>query len=289
LKLRAIGARLEWMPPDGPMPVVADASQLKQVIINLVINAVDAMENSARRKLHIEIHRDRDTIILVLADSGHGISEEHLGRVFDPFFTTKGPHRGSGLGLSVCFSIVRQHGGDIRVDSAHGIGTTFRITLPATDRPVADREPGVVRVDSRQFSNPDEPEAAHLRVLVVDDESHITGMVQEALRVRMGLTVTRASSSRHALDLLSTGSYDLLISDVRMPGFDGFELFGWICNHCPALRERFLFITGDAGSAELDGRLAALNVPVLRKPFSIEDLLKHCHRVLERVPVAAAG
>jgi two-component system NtrC family sensor kinase len=289
LRLRAVGARLDWTAPDAPMPVLADTSQLKQVIINLVLNAVDAMEQSERRALHIGIHQNGEQISLVFSDSGHGIRQEHLNRIFDPFFTTKGPDRGTGLGLSVCFSIVRQHGGDIQVDSSPGIGTTFRITLPASDQPIAQPiEAGVIHLDPHQLKCGGK-DGGRLQALVVDDESYITGLVHEALRVRMGLIVQRVSTSRDALDLLSEGSFDLVISDIRMPGFDGFELFAWICKHCPELREKNLFITGDAGSAELDARLDALKTPVLRKPFSIEDLLTHCLRILENTSAAAAG
>ena len=291
LKLRAVGAQLEWMPPEDPMGVLADVSQLKQVIINLVLNAVDAMEHGSRRKLHIGIQRNGERIFLILADSGHGIRREHLGRIFDPFFTTKGPKRGTGLGLSVCFSIIRQHGGNIQVESTEGIGTTFKITLPASELPItpAFDEPGVIRLDAHQFSGPGEKDGERLRALVVDDESYITGLVQEALRARMGLIVQRVSTGRDALDHLNGGDYDVVISDIRMPDFDGFELFAWICSHRPELRDKFLFITGDAGSAELDGRLEALRMPVLRKPFSVEDLLMHCRRILEKPPVACAG
>ena len=291
LKMRAIGAQLDWTPPAEPKAVLADVSQLKQVIINLVLNAVDAMEQSARRSLHIAIQQAGERIFLILEDSGHGIRQQNLSRVFDPFFTTKGPKRGTGLGLSVCLSIVRQHGGDIQVDSTEGIGTTFRITLPASDLPVTVAlEAGIIRLNDYQLINgAAEPNAGRLQALVVDDESYITGLVQEALRARMGLIVQRVSTSRDALEHLAERVYDLVISDIRMPGFDGFELYAWICKHRPELRDKFLFITGDAGSAELDGRVEALGAPVLRKPFSIEDLLMHCMRILEKKPVAACA
>lgn len=279
LKLRAIGAELDWNPPEAPMAVLADVSQLKQVIINLVLNAVDAMEETTRRKLTIGVQRNGERILLALADSGHGIQQEHLNRVFDPFFTTKGPNRGTGLGLSVCFSIVKQHGGEIQVESTAGVGTTFRITFPASELPITVLEPGVILMEEPRKKG--EEEGPRLKALVVDDESYITGLVQEALRVRMGLIVQRVSTSRDALELLSGNDYDLVISDIRMPGFDGFELFAWICENRRELREKFMFITGDAGSAELDTRLEVLGMPVLRKPFSIEDLLMYCRRILE--------
>jgi two-component system NtrC family sensor kinase len=281
LRLRAINAQLVWNQPAEPMPVLADLSQLKQVVINLVLNAVDAMEESPRRHLEIALRREEGQIFLTLADSGHGIRPEHLGRIFDPFFTTKGPKRGTGLGLSVCFSIIKQHGGDIQVESASGAGTTFCITLPVSEHPVEmPHERGIIHLDDHQLNGAGQP--TPLRALVIDDETYITGLIQEALRARMGLIVQRVSISEDVPDLLRTGHYDLVISDIRMPVLDGFQLYAWICENHPALREKFLFITGDSGSAELDAQIEALNIPLLRKPFSIEDLLGHCRRILEK-------
>jgi two-component system NtrC family sensor kinase len=245
------------------------------------------MEHSAVRSLRIDLERKEDQIFLSLADSGHGIRQEHLNRVFDPFFTTKGPDRGTGLGLSVCYSIVRQHGGNIQFESVAGLGTRFRITLPASELPIRALEAEIIPLNGQQFHAVQMDR--RLRALVVDDESYITGLVQEALRLRMGLIVQRVSTSRDALGHLSDGHYDLVISDIRMPGFDGFELYAWICSHCPELREKFLFITGDAGGAELDARLEALGTPVLQKPFSIEDLLMHCRRIVEKPAAACTG
>ncbi|HEX4085997.1 MAG TPA: ATP-binding protein [Chthoniobacteraceae bacterium] len=284
LRLRSIGSRLEWTQPDVPMPVLADVSQMKQVLINLVINAVDAMEKCPVRELKITIERAGENICLAISDSGHGIRPEHLGRVFDPFFTTKGPHRGTGLGLSVCFSLVRQHGGDLQVESTAGVGTRFRITLPASEEPMPEAgETGVIRLEPHVLRPSDNPAQA----LVVDDESYITGLVQEALRVRMGVIVRRVSRSRDAMEFLKTGNYDLVISDIRMPDFDGFEFYAWLCANCPHLRERFLFITGDAGSKELNAKLEGLNVPFLRKPFLVDDLLLSCRRIFDKTLSAA--
>ena len=290
LKLRAIGAQLDWTPPPQPVAVLADISQLKQVIINLVFNAVDAMEQAPLRTLRIGIERNGEQISLILADSGHGIRPEHLSRIFDPFFTTKGPKRGTGLGLSVCFSIIRQHGGDIQVESTAGSGTTFRISLPHSNQPIAPSfESGLIRFDSHPLNIGADQESPRLQALVVDDESYITSLVQKALRVRLGLIVQRVSTSLEVLEYLEEGNYDLIISDIRMPGLDGFELFAWICRHRPELRDKFFFITGDSGSAELDGRIEALRVPVLRKPFAVEDLLMQCHRILDKtLPIACA-
>jgi signal transduction histidine kinase/ActR/RegA family two-component response regulator len=265
--------------PQEEVLVVADASQLKQVIINLMINALDAMENVTERRLRLTIKREQAQAVLVVADSGHGIKPENISRIFDPFFTTKSADRGSGLGLSVCLSIIKHHGGEITVTSTAGKGAEFRVTLPLSDqraspRASAKRSP---RQNVPQFEAIDnEPRA---RVLIVDDEEFITGMVQEALRLSMGCTVEKASGGRKAIAKLQESEFDLVVSDIRMPGMDGLELFEWIKSNRPKLVNHFLLITGDAGSPDLNNRIEFLEVPVLRKPFDIETLLLQCQKL----------
>jgi signal transduction histidine kinase len=289
LKLRETGVRLEWAQSGGQLWVNADVTQLKQVIINLVLNAADAMEESPEKTLRIAVKGRGDWVELALTDSGQGIEKEHLNRVFDPFFTTKGPSRGTGLGLSVCLSIVRQHGGNIVVESEVGVGSTFRITLPASEQRIAAGEGRLIGMGVVPSAEPVHTGQVCGSALVVDDEEYITGLLHEALRARMGLMVQRVSRGRDAIEYLATGDYDLVISDIRMPGFDGFELFDWVCKERPDLREKFLFITGDAGGKEMDARLEELGAPVLRKPFSIDALVVECREILDRPAVAVCA
>lgn len=277
-RLRETGTELRVDPPIRPVIAMGDASQLKQVLINLMINAVDAMEHAPVRSLRLTVRDEDDMAIVLVADTGHGIPGEHLSRIFNPFFTTKAPSRGTGLGLCVCLSIVRQHKGEITVDSTVGVGTRFRVRLPL----VPAGGTSTLGVSSKYGRcapvSPALPQG-RLRVMIVDDEQYITALVQETLRRAMGWHVERAHNGRYAVERLKCEDFDLLISDVRMPEMDGLALYQWVREHRPALASRILFVTGDAGSAELTQALHNLGRPVLYKPFTTHMLIDHCQRL----------
>ena len=271
-RLRNVDCQVNISLPTEGCFLMADATQLKQVVMNLVINAADALEGRPNRQLNLRVMPSGTHYHLLVSDTGQGIKPEHIGRIFDPFFTTKSPDRGSGLGLSVCYSIVKQHHGEISVESVWGQGTAFKITLPCgqlsaftpdTRTPAASRTEGQL-----SFS----------RVLIADDEEFVTGLVQEALRLKLGCQIDKAVDGCEAIQRLSENSYDLVISDVRMPALDGFGLLDWIRANQPELVPHLLFITGDAGSAELNLKLESSEVTVLRKPFDIETLVQVCRQ-----------
>jgi len=265
--------------PDKGNLVMADPGQIKQVVMNLVLNAVDAMEDTATRQLKLRISNVAENVCLEVSDTGHGIKPEHLRRIFDPFFTTKSPQRGTGLGLSVCFSVLQQHGGDIAVESVVGQGTTFKVMLRRSDKQATDPDANPAFFSSNRTVAP--PGAGkRARVLIVDDEEFITGMIQEVLRIKMNCCVDQTSDGNKAISRLRESSYDLVISDVRMPCLDGFGLYAWIRENQPRLSDKFLFITGDAGSTDLNSQLEQLGVPVLRKPFDLNHLTKVCSQQL---------
>jgi len=268
-RLHQAQIRLVMQIPPEPFRIAADSSQLKQVVINLGLNAIDAMESSSLRDLRLSVTREQGQGVLTVVDTGQGILPELLGRIFDPFFTTKPPDRGTGLGLSVCYSIVKHHQGDIQVESAPGQGTIVKVLLPLasdTEIRVLSVPPaaGAPTTPRRLQSTPE--------ILVIDDEDFITRMVEEALRRRLGSRVERVHDGRLALARLEAREYDLVISDVRMPGFDGFALVDRLREIRPAVLERFVFMTGDAGGCDLDQRLCELGLPVLRKPFAVEAM-----------------
>ncbi len=275
-RLREAGCEPIVQGPPGPHMLRADPAQLKQVIVNLCLNALDAMREVARPLLRLTLTVEDGCVCLRIRDSGHGISPEHQARIFDPFFTTKGVQQGTGLGLSVCFSIVQQHGGTIEVESTGPEGTVFSVCLPLSGNPAqltacCDRSPEVPSLHL----------AEKPVVLVVDDEEFITSLVHEALRSQLGCQVLRAASAEEGLDLLAATSCDLIISDVRLPGQNGLDLFAAVKDRFPRLGERFFFITGDAGSRELTGVLEATRRPVLRKPFSMETLVQQAYAILQ--------
>jgi CheY-like chemotaxis protein len=214
---------------------------------------------------------------VVVADHGVGIPPENLERIFDPFFTTKGPERGTGLGLSVCISIARKHGGDIAVQSRVGEGAQFTFSLPLEQvqgavAPVPAAAPAVL---SRM------PSGDGGRVLVVDDEPQVRRVIASVLTSRFGCEVDTVPGGMEALERLATTAYALVLSDVSMATMPGTELYLWLREAQPGTSERFVFVTGYAGANELAGVVAEWGVPVLRKPFTIEQLAECCAPFLE--------
>ena len=274
-RLRDLGCQVTMSLPSNECWLMADAGQIKQVVINLVLNAADAMEGRPNRQLHLRVLLSGKHFHLLVSDTGHGIKPEHAARIFDPFFSTKAPDRGTGLGLSVCYSVVRQHNGEISVAETSDQGTTFKVTLPCGEASSAP-------VRSPRFLPSDADNTFHsCRILIVDDEEYVSGLVQEALRLKLGCQVDKALDGTKAIERICKTDYDLIISDVRMPMLDGFGLLDWLKANRPALVSRFIFITGDAGSVELNQRLETSELTVLRKPFDVETLLQACRQKME--------
>jgi signal transduction histidine kinase/CheY-like chemotaxis protein len=273
-QIRETGCTVRSVLPSSPIPIRADAGQLKQVMLNLAINAIHAMEQTEHPVLTLEIRRSGDAAEMVVSDNGCGISEENLTRIFDPFFTTKGPEKGTGLGLSVCFSIIRQYGGDIRVESRPGHGTCFTVSLQTVDEMVllpADRA-GPGRALPAILSG--------ARVLVVEDEVIIRRLLQEILCTRLGCTVVLVSNGAEALEALRKGPFALILSDIRMPKMNGKEFYLRLKESHPDLCKRLVFITGHAGDRRLGAEISSWNVPVISKPFTFERLAEVCAPIL---------
>jgi len=281
-RIRSAEADLVISLPDEPVTILADASQIKQVLINLLINAIDALEHSPRKQVEVRVGVEGACAVVSVRDTGHGIPADKLTRIFDPFYTTKSAERGTGLGLSVCLGIVRQHRGEITVKSVQGEGTDFRVTLPlaSSQRPEAPSVPQPIPFSPGVGVLPTPTsEARHLDVLVVDDEECITSLIQELLRSRLGWRVECVHGGRQAIQRLDEGRFDLVITDLRMPGLDGFAVLGWIRDFRPSLLSRVVVITGDTGSQSLDQELAGFGVPALRKPFKPEELIVQCRAI----------
>lgn len=282
-RLRSTEAELDLSIPEEPVWVLADAAQIKQVLINLMINAVDAVEGAARKELSLRVEAQGKWAALLVQDTGHGISPEHLGRIFDPFYTTKPVDRGTGLGLSVCLGIVRQHHGEISVKSIPGEGTLFQVLLPlapAEDQSAWGPSRALSQLTRLPGGLPPPHDLPRMNVLVIDDEEYITSLVQELLKIRLGWRVDRVHDGRQAIERMDGTPFDLVITDLRMPGLDGFAVLKWIRDARPKLLPRVIVITGDSGSQSLDQELIELGVPVLRKPFTPDELVAQCQMAL---------
>ena len=274
LRLQESGTSLVTEFADEAMAINADAGQLKQVFVNIVWNAIDAMEPSPYRSLTIRLHRIGASVTLSFIDCGTGIPRHVLPRIFDPFFTTKPASRGTGLGLSMCQAIVRQHGGDVRVTTTEGVGTAFYITLPLFDGMTQDDDVVVERPrhDGREWRD--------RRVLVVDDEERLLQFAANALRSKLGCQVYAVRNGMEATVALERGDFDLVVSDVRMPHMNGVELLEWVRVNRREHLSRMLFMTGDGSGAGLNGAIREAGRSLLRKPIAVAELITAAERIL---------
>nr|WP_309502199.1 ATP-binding protein [uncultured Roseovarius sp.] len=262
----------------------ADKRQLEQVVMNLVVNARDAMPEGGEIRLTTEnvtltapLARDRAVVApgryvkVTVADEGEGIAPDKLQKVFEPFFTTKRTGEGTGLGLSTAYGIVKQTGGFIFVDSEFGAGSQFFLLLPAHD-PVEDKPESTVE------PMPDDAPAGGV-VLLVEDEAPVRAFASRALQMR-GFTVLEAESAEDALELLEDAALDIdvFVTDVVMPGMDGPS---WVQQALKSRPDaRVVFVSGYAEEDFGDTQARIPNSVFLPKPFSLTDLTEIVQRQL---------
>jgi signal transduction histidine kinase/CheY-like chemotaxis protein len=252
----------------------ADRDQLYQVVVNLISNAQQAMHNTpVPRRLTITTRSDPVLahVALEVADTGPGVPLALQQRIFEPFFTTKPPGVGTGLGLSLCHGIVIAHGGTIRVESRPGAGAIFVVHLPITMARGAI--PVVCTLEPLSA-------LAGKKILVVDDEPEIADLLREILSVD-GHQVEIAAHGVIALEKLREQTYDLIMSDLRMPRLDGPGLYRELEQHYPELCRGLIGITGDMLSLELQAFLERTAVPTVSKPFSWEEVRRVVQQVLQ--------
>ncbi|HMC82314.1 MAG TPA: ATP-binding protein, partial [Candidatus Polarisedimenticolia bacterium] len=251
-----------------------DHHQIQQVFLNIINNAHQAMQEiDAARSLKISTRAAADRIIIRFEDTGPGIPQARLARVFEPFFTTKAAGKGTGLGLSLSQGIVKEHGGRIRVESTMDKGTTFTVELPV----LASEEETAVSVTGSARSAASSPHS----VLVVDDEEVIVDLLHEVL-VRAGHRVETARDGEQALRKILSGGYDAVISDLKMPGMDGAELYDAVCREKPEMSSRFVFSTGDVASMATQDFFQKTGCPYLMKPFDLKAVRDTLDRLFSR-------
>ena len=260
--------------------IVIDAYQMQQVFMNIIINAAQAMKTAGTEDPRITVttrYRSEDRSVVVdICDSGPGIPQEQTAQVFEPFFTTKSGDDGTGLGLPVSLAIVRDHGGNIAVRSRRGSGACFSILLPAD----ADVEAINAPLPSTQ---PQERRGIRLngRALVIDDEPSVAAMVRQMLE-NTGLQVSTAETLSEALGLLKTNDFDVIVADVRMPDGDGTDVRRFLLDNRPARADALLFVSGDPQVVSRLRRTYEEQVPVLLKPFHVDDLYEQIESVLKK-------
>ena len=274
--------------PDAEAPLaVADANQLESAILNLAINARDAMPDGGQLTVEtkvVELDKAYSTVkpdvkpgryvVVAVSDSGVGMSPDVLEKIFDPFFTTKPIGQGTGLGLSMVYGFARQSGGQVRVHSKPGIGTTVSIYLPASTDAVVDDpvEAGAIPVGRGQT------------VLLVEDDPSVRLLVREVLE-ELSYATVEAKEANEAIPILASDqSIDLMISDVGLPGMNGRQLAEIARKHRPKLP--VLFVTGYAENAAIRAGFLGTNMAMITKPFAIDAL---AGKIAEMLPQPTAA
>jgi len=281
LKVADIAVTCELAP--GLPTSLADPHQLQQVVLNLLVNAEQAILEG-RGKGHVWIStsfapaaspEDARRILLRVCDDGPGISPEIASRIFDPFFTTKPSGIDTGLGLSIVYGIVHQHGGEITMESQAGAGARFLVELPVVS--VSEENRGAT------IRSPDSAPGGGIagRILVVEDEATVAQLITDVLSEE-GHHVEAVLDSQEGLTRLSRGEYDLVLCDLRMPRLDGPAFFEALVRSGSPMQDRIIFVTGDTLAPRTTEFLESNQLPYLSKPFLVEELKLAVNRHLER-------
>jgi PAS domain S-box-containing protein len=256
-------ARLELALQPTP-PVIGNEARLIQVVMNLLLNAVQCLPDRDPRlnRVGVGVRAEAGSVLIEVADTGPGVPPADRQRIFEPFFTTKRPGQGTGLGLFVCRKIVRSLGGDVTVHDGPGGGALFRVTLPAA----APAEPTTPPPERSPGSGP----LAGARLLVIDDDSLVAESLANQLRAA-GHTVTVQTDGARALETVLAGSFDLVYCDLMMPGMTGMDIAAVLKARAPEHLQRVVFMTGAAFTPRAASFVADHASVCVEKPFDIAE------------------
>lgn len=253
---------------------LADAHQLQQVFLNLLVNAEQAlMQGRGGGRVFIRTYQPSEQrVAMEVADDGPGVPREIASRIFDPFFSTKAPGEGTGLGLSIVYGIVKQHGGDVYFENQPGGGARFVVELPLIS--VAEAAPAAEML--AYAAQPADVDAS--RILVVEDEASVANLISDVLKEE-GHYV---EATLDGLTRLARGHFDVILCDLRMPRLDGQAFYDALVRTGSPMKDRILFITGDTLAPRTRDFLEPRGLPHLDKPFLVEELKLAVHAILER-------
>lgn len=259
----------------GDVPAIAaDRGKLTQAVVNLLLNAAQAITEGSAEAHQIRVHTraERERVVISVTDTGVGIPDDIRDRIFEPFFSTKPREQGSGLGLSLCAEIVRQHSGWIQVTSTLGKGSRFDVLLPMDTGLVPNRNRAAVAEEA-----PVAPVRSR-RVLIVDDETFVLRAFRRTLAPPNDVVV--AEGGGEAIEILKGDvDFDAIVCDLMMPQVDGVMLYNFIRDHAPSLLNRIVFCSGGAFTERAKEFVAAMPNLILEKPVSADELRQAIERV----------
>jgi two-component system NtrC family sensor kinase len=260
---------------ESPLPpVFADGHQIQQIVLNLVVNAEQAMlEAHGRGTLTLRTWQesDRNAVVLEVHDDGPGVPPDAQQKIFDPFFTTKAVGKGTGLGLSVAYAITQEHGGRISVVSTPGKGASFFLELPVSG--------AALRLPEPVAAEPLPAVPRGTRALVIEDEAALGDAVASALADE-GFRPDRAFDGEDALARLRERHYDVIICDLKMPKMDGMAFYREVSAKMPHIARRLIFVTGDVAGTEAERFLEETRCRWVPKPFRLRDLVRAAREAL---------
>ncbi|MDD3030100.1 MAG: ATP-binding protein [Alphaproteobacteria bacterium] len=254
--------------------IIGDSDQLTQVVTNLVLNATQAMDSwSGPKRIAVSTKREDDTfIVLTIEDTGPGIPADIRSRIFEPFFTTKSNKGGTGVGLALCMNIVSAHGGDIFLTETEGGGATFTIKFPFLEKPLQEDDVAL---------NAASEVVRNLKILLVDDEIELVQTLADLLEPE-GHTVDIAINGAIAMEKLRAKSFDVIISDLRMPVMDGPALYAALERELPSYTNKIIYVTGDTLSSHVQDFLKNHVVPIVEKPYRLKDIRRALGELLRK-------
>ena len=266
-KVAMVAAKLDL--EEGLPMTLLDSDQVQQVLLNLINNALHAMvETPPPHALTIRSRSGNEVLTLEIEDNGPGIPEDRAAHIFEPFYTTKEVGTGTGLGLSIAHGVMTDHDGEIEARNVKGGGALFVLRFPF--REAGDRDE-TTRIIMRPEITDDTPPGAPAEILVLDDETAISGMMGEMIEM-LGHRPILCNAARQALEIIREKEIDVILSDFRMPGMNGEDFYAEVREFDPDLAARIIFISGDVANEETQDFIRSTGNATIAKPFKIDGL-----------------
>lgn len=266
-------ARLEKRLATNLPPLLVNSGKLHQVILNLIVNAAQAIPegNIQQNTISVTTELEKDKIKIEISDTGAGIPKDVLPRIFDPFFTTKEDGSGTGLGLAIVHEVIGKFGGEIKVESVVNVGTTFTIYLPAHFE---------LSYDHARSETPAKAKVAAKKILVIDDEISLIKTLERMLSPHHQVTTVLGGEAAKNLLSRRCNDFDVIICDLNMPNVNGADLYQFVSEHSPGRENNFIFITAGVYTPSMIAFLNHIHNVIIEKPFDPKELLDAIDKII---------